>query len=85
MPPKTKPAKRSASAARKTAAPPLHYRVELANVLAHALDLAGVENEQVPPLAEPLWRAFALDDAGWEGVFGATEQLFHDMSQTLTT
>ena len=59
--------------------------IALANVLAHALDLAGVENEQVPPLAEPLWRAFALDDAGWERVFGATEQLFHDMSQTLTT
>ena len=58
--------------------------VQAANVLAHALDLGGPEDDQAPPLSLAVWRALDLEDAAWHGVFTETEQLYHDMCQTLT-
>jgi putative nucleotidyltransferase with HDIG domain len=66
------------------AALPLPALIALADTLAHALDLAGLADEQAPALALPLWQALPLDDAGWSRVFHDTEQLFHDMCQTLS-
>jgi putative nucleotidyltransferase with HDIG domain len=59
--------------------------VIVANALAHALDLAEVEGDQVPPLPMPIWRALALDHEAWERVFSNSEQLFHATCQALTT
>lgn len=56
----------------------------LANVLARALDVAGLADEQVPPLALPLWQAIALDEQGWEQVFDEVEVMFADLCQMLT-
>jgi len=58
--------------------------VQAANVLAHALDLGGLDDDQAPPLSLAVWRALDLDDAAWHGVFAETEQLYSDMCQTLT-
>jgi putative nucleotidyltransferase with HDIG domain len=58
--------------------------VVVANALAHALDLADVKNEQVPPLSMPVWRALALDYSAWERVFRNSEQLFRATCQALT-
>ena len=65
------------------ASPSLALTVYLANVLAHALDLAGQEDDQVPPLAAPAWAALALDEAAASTLFAEAEQQFHDMCQIL--
>lgn len=57
--------------------------IQAANVLAHALDLGGPEHDQAPPLSLAVWRAFALDDDGWDGVFGEAGQLFQETSGAL--
>ncbi|RFP15881.1 MULTISPECIES: HDOD domain-containing protein [unclassified Duganella] len=56
-----------------------------ANILAHALDLSGQEDDQVPPLSLAAWQALGLSDAAWAGVFAETEQLFETMCKMLTT
>jgi putative nucleotidyltransferase with HDIG domain len=66
------------------AAAPLTTVIHLANILAHALDLSGQEDDQVPPLSLAAWQAAGLGDAAWEDVFAEIEQLFHEMCQTLT-
>ena len=58
--------------------------VYMANILAHALDMSGQEDDQVPPLSPAVWRALDLDDGAWASAFAQAEQLFHDMCQTLT-
>lgn len=58
--------------------------VYLANVLAHALDLAGQDHEQAPPLSLSLWQSVALSDAAWCQVFADTERMFNEMCQMLT-
>ena len=58
--------------------------IQAANVLAHALDLCGGEHDQAPPLSLAVWRAFALDDEGWDAVFGEAEGLFQEMSGAMT-
>lgn len=59
--------------------------VVVANALAHALDLADLESDQVPPLSMSVWRALALDNSTWEGVFRNSEQLFDATCQALIT
>ncbi|GGZ06759.1 HDOD domain-containing protein [Pseudoduganella plicata] len=59
--------------------------VQAANVLAHALDLGGPENDQAPPLSLAVWRAFALDEAAWDGVFSEAEQLYREMCGALAS
>ncbi len=58
--------------------------IHLANIVAHALDLSGAEDDQVPPLSLAAWQAPNLDDTGWLAVFAEVEQLFRDMCRTLT-
>lgn len=58
--------------------------VYLANILAHALDLSGQQDDQAPPLPLAAWQALALSDSACDSVFAETEQLFHDMCQMLT-
>lgn len=58
--------------------------VYAANVLAHALDLSGQEDDQVPPLSLAAWESLGLSDAAWASVFAETEQLFETMCQMLT-
>ncbi len=76
------------AAAQKTgrahAAPTLTTVIYMANILAHALDMSGQEDDQVPPLSLEVWQALDLSDSAWEGAFADAEQLFQDMCQTLT-
>lgn len=57
--------------------------IQVADVLAHALDLAGQDDDQVPPLSQQSWRMLALSDATWLAVFAETEATFQDMCQIL--
>ncbi len=50
--------------------------VHLADVIAHALDLAGDEAELVPPLCAPTWRRYELDAVQFESVFAEVELKF---------
>ena len=58
--------------------------IYLANILAHALDLSGQEDDQAPPLALPVWQALALSEGEGEAVFTQSEQLFNEMCRMLT-
>jgi HD-like signal output (HDOD) protein len=64
-------------------AAPLTLVVYLANILAHALDLAEQEHDQAPPLSLAAWQALGLDDAGCARLFRDIEHLYHDLSQSL--
>ena len=61
----------------------LAQAVYLGNVLAHALDLSGQEDEQVPQLDWPAWCALDLDHAASLALFAEAEQLFQDLSKIL--
>ncbi|NRR28650.1 HDOD domain-containing protein [Oxalobacteraceae bacterium] len=66
--------------------PPDHglgLTIYLANVLAHALDLSGRDDEQVPPLAPQAWGQLGLDDQGCLQLFAEAETMFHEMCQVL--
>jgi len=69
---------------RGRAAPTLTTVIYMANILAHALDMSGQEDDQVPPVSLEVWQALGLDDGAWDSAFAEAEQLFHDMCQTLT-
>lgn len=66
------------------AAPSLTTVTYMANILAHALDMSGQEDDQVPPLSLEVWQSLDLSDSAWESAFADAEQLFDDMCQTLT-
>ncbi|MGJ9417204.1 HDOD domain-containing protein [Massilia sp. CMS3.1] len=55
-----------------------------ANVLAHALDLSGQQNDQAPPLSLAMWRALDRGDKDWDSLFSETEHLHRDLCQILT-
>jgi hypothetical protein len=57
--------------------------VHVANAVAHALDLAGVEEELVPPVSPVAWTALGLGEAAWLQVFRETELQFEEMSAIL--
>ena len=57
--------------------------IHAANIVAHGLDLAGDEDDLVPPLSELAWSTLNLSDAAWLQVFRDTEATFHDMCQVL--
>ena len=61
----------------------LALTIHVANILAHALDLSGQEDDMVPPLSQRVWRTLALSDDTWMAVFRDTEHAFQDMSQIL--
>jgi putative nucleotidyltransferase with HDIG domain len=57
--------------------------IHVADTLSHALDLAGAQDDQVPPLSQQTWRMLALSDAACMAVFAETETTFQDMCQVL--
>ena len=56
--------------------------VHMANAVAHALDLAGIEAALVPPLS-PAWRLVALDEAQWFALLRQAERTFDEMSRIM--
>lgn len=56
--------------------------VHMANAIAHALDLAGIEAALVPPLS-PAWRLVALDEAQWFALLRQAERTFDEMSRIM--
>ncbi|NVM79233.1 putative nucleotidyltransferase with HDIG domain [Duganella sp. SG902] len=62
---------------------PLTTLIHLANALAHALDLAGREDDQAPPLSLAAWQALDLSAVACARVFHDTEQMYNDMCQML--
>jgi putative nucleotidyltransferase with HDIG domain len=57
--------------------------VYLGNVLAHALDLSGQDDDQVPELDWPAWQRLGLDHEAGLALCAEAEQLFNDLSQIL--
>jgi putative nucleotidyltransferase with HDIG domain len=58
--------------------------VHVANVIVHALDLGGAEEELVPPVAQDAWDSLRLDAAALRRVFAETEAEFENACQVLT-
>jgi putative nucleotidyltransferase with HDIG domain len=57
--------------------------VHVANAIVHALDLAGDENELVPPVSMVAWTALGLSQEALLHVFRETEMQFEEMSNIL--
>jgi putative nucleotidyltransferase with HDIG domain len=57
--------------------------VHAADAVAHGLDLAGDEEEMVPPLSTVAWTALGLMEAEWLQVFRETELQFEETSTIL--
>lgn len=57
--------------------------VHVANVIAHGLDLADHEDDQVPALVQGAWDSLGLDDAVLRAVFAQTEAQFEETCQIL--
>lgn len=83
FPPKIQQAVAEHHQAELHSAPSLPLTIYLADVLAHALDLSGAEDEQVPPLALPAWRAAALSDEAVLALLRDSETMFRDLCQIL--
>jgi putative nucleotidyltransferase with HDIG domain len=58
--------------------------VHVANVIVHALDLGGGEDELVPPVVQDAWDSLGIDAAGLRRVFAETEAEFENACQILT-
>jgi putative nucleotidyltransferase with HDIG domain len=58
--------------------------VHVADAIVHALDLAGDEDELVPPLSALAWEAMGLNEEAYLHLFQETEQQFGDMSAIMT-
>ncbi|WP_038494521.1 HDOD domain-containing protein [Janthinobacterium agaricidamnosum] len=63
--------------------PSLALTVHLANILAHALDLSGIEDDLVPPLSRQAWTSAALSDDDCLQVLRDIELGFQEMCQIL--
>ena len=61
----------------------LPLAVHLANAVALALDLAGVDDALVPPLSAGGWRGVALDEQAWLALLRQTEHTFDEMSRIM--
>jgi putative nucleotidyltransferase with HDIG domain len=57
--------------------------VHVANAVVHALDLAGEEDELVPPLSSVAWDAMGLNEEAYLDLFRETEQQLEEMSAIL--
>jgi putative nucleotidyltransferase with HDIG domain len=57
--------------------------VHVADVIAHALDLAGLPEELVPPLSPLAWHALELDGETCLQVLRETERQYHEMAAVL--
>lgn len=61
----------------------LPLAVHLANAVALALDLAGVDDALVPPLSSTGWRSVALEEQAWLALLRQTEHTFDEMSRIM--
>ncbi|MGK5079361.1 HDOD domain-containing protein [Janthinobacterium sp. HLX7-2] len=57
--------------------------IHVANAVAHALDLSGLDDALVPPLSAAGWHSFALSDAAWFELLRQTERTFDEMSRIM--
>lgn len=57
--------------------------IHVADVIAHALDLAQVEDELVPPLSDVAWQALHLDDATCRHLLRETEVQYEEIALVL--
>lgn len=57
--------------------------VHVANAVAHALDVAGETDEQVPAVSSVAWTALGLSEDAWLHVFRETELQFEEMTAIL--
>ncbi|QGZ39641.1 putative nucleotidyltransferase with HDIG domain [Pseudoduganella flava] len=57
--------------------------IHVADAIAHALDLAGVDDELVPPLSAVAWHALHLDEATCARLFDETERQYGEMAAVL--
>jgi putative nucleotidyltransferase with HDIG domain len=55
----------------------------VADVMAHALDFAGGENDLVPPLSEKAWAALALKENEVQDIFSEAESHFAEICRIL--
>ena len=58
--------------------------VHVADAIVHALDLAGDEDELVPPVSVVAWEAMGLNEEAYLHLFRETEQQFGDMSAIMS-
>ncbi|MGK5029833.1 HDOD domain-containing protein [Janthinobacterium sp. DSP2-3-3] len=61
----------------------LPLAVHMANAVALALDLAGVDDTLVPPVSPAGWRSLALDEQAWFALLRQTEHTFDEMSRIM--
>ena len=61
----------------------LPLAVHMANAIALALDLAGIDDALVPPLSPAVWRSLALDEQAWFALLRQTEHTFDEMSRIM--
>lgn len=66
-------------------APSLAGLVHIADGIAHALDLSGVDNDLVPPISAETWKSLALQQDVADGIFRETEAQFEEARQILLT
>ena len=61
----------------------LPLAVHMANAVALALDLAGIDDALVPPLSPAVWRSLSLDEQAWFALLRQTEHTFDEMSRIM--
>ena len=66
-------------------APSLAGIVHIADGIAHALDLAGAEDDIVPPISMETWSGMALPQDAADGIFRETEAQFEEACRILLT
>jgi len=57
--------------------------VHVANAIVHALDIAGEDDDLVPPVSTVAWRALGLDEEAYLHVFRETEVQFDEIVAVL--
>ena len=57
--------------------------IHVANAIVHALDIAGEDNDLVPPVSPVAWSALALNKEAYLHVFRETELQFDEISTVL--
>ena len=66
-------------------APSLAGLIHIADAVAHALDLSGVDDDIVPPVSADTWNSLALSQDVADGIFRETEAQFEEACQILLT
>lgn len=61
----------------------LPLAVHMANAVALALDLAGIDDALVPPVSPAVWRSLSLDEQAWFALLLQTEHTFDEMSRIM--